>query len=85
MVEERVYLIAEEIAKEIEKRGVMNFEEIDQMILELSNESEDKLYESDFKNDIYTCLNYSGIATNYSTGDFYTLEYARQNKSVAEE
>ena len=74
------YDIAENIAREIRKVGMMGFEEVDNLILDM--------YDGDLREieqDVFTLLNYEGINTNYATGDFYTDEYAEQHPEVLEE
>lgn len=84
-VDEEAYSIAEKIAKEIEEKGIMNFEEVDARIIELSNKTEEEILNSDFKNSVYGCLNFEGIDQNFSTGDFFTQTYAEQHPEVLEE
>lgn len=84
-VDEEAYSIAEKIAKEIEEKGIMNFEEVDARIIELSSKTEEEILNSDFKNSVYGCLNFEGIDQNFSTGDFFTQTYAEQHPEVLEE
>lgn len=84
-VDEEAYSIAEKIAKEIEEKGIMNFEEVDARIIELSSKTEEEILNSDFKNSVYGCLNFEGIDQNFSTGDFFTQTYAEEHPEVLEE
>lgn len=84
-VDEEAYSIAETIAKEIEEKGIMNFEEVDARIIELSSKTEEEILNSDFKNSVYGCLNFEGIDQNFSTGDFFTQTYAEEHPEVLEE
>ena len=79
------YEIAEKVAKEIRDKGTMNFLDIDNKIVELSGMTIDEVYEKQLQNDVYGCLGYEGIACNYSTGDFYTDEYAEKHPEIKEE
>ena len=80
-----VHKVAEEIAKEIEKVGCMNFQDIDEMAAEKLGLTLDKLREEQKDTDIYICLNYLGIDNNFGDGDFYTEEYAKEHPEVLEE
>ena len=80
---------AEEIAEEIEKVGIMNFQEIQDKTMEILGID----FDSDLKDEdiydifsyVYECLNYMGIANNWGDGDFYTEEYAKEHPEVLEE
>ena len=80
-----VHEVAEEIAKEIEKVGCMNFDDIDNMAADKLGLSLDKLREEQIDTDIYICLNYLGIDNNFGDGDFFTQEYAEKHPEVKEE
>ena len=84
-VDDEAYKIADKIAKKINKDGILHFTEVDDLICKLSSKSEEEISNSDFKNDVYGCLNYKGIDQNNSTGDFFTQEYAKEHPEVLEE
>ena len=76
---------AKYIALEIQERGIMNFEEIDEMAADQLGITVEKLRDEQLDTDIYISLNYEGIDNNMSTGDFYTQEYAEEHPEVLEE
>ena len=76
---------AKYIALEIQERGIMNFEEIDEMAADQLGITVEKLKDEQLDTDIYISLNYEGIDNNMSTGDFYTQEYAEEHPEVLEE
>ena len=76
---------AKQIALEIQERGVMSFEDIDQLAIDMLNVTMDEYIGQGLNTDIYLSLNYEGINTNFSTGDFYTQEYAEEHPEVLEE
>ena len=84
-ITDNVHKVAEEIAKEIEKVGCMNFQDIDEMAAEKLGLTLDKLREEQKDTDIYICLNYLGIDNNFGNGDFFTGEYAKEHPEVVEE
>lgn len=79
------YECADIIADEIRRRGVMGFEEVDERIHEISGMDYEDIFNTDLNVDVYGILNYRGIGQNFSTGDFYTDEYAEKHPEVAEE
>lgn len=76
---------AEKIAKEIRKVGCMNFQDIDNMAMEILGIDVDTYMNDQINIDIYSCLNYEGIFNNFGDGDFYTEEYAKEHPEVLEE
>lgn len=76
---------AKYIALEIQERGIMNFEEIDEMAADQLGITVEELRDKQLDTDIYISLNYEGIDNNMSTGDFYTQEYAEEHPEVLEE
>ena len=76
---------AKQIALEIQERGIMGFDEIDNMAADILGITVDKLRDEQLDTDIYISLNYEGIDNNMSTGDFYTQEYAEEHPEVLEE
>ena len=76
---------AKYIALEIQERGIMNFEEIDEMAADQLGITVEELRDQQLDTDIYISLNYEGIDNNMSTGDFYTQEYAEEHPEVLEE
>ena len=76
---------AKYIALEIQERGIMNFEEIDEMVADQLGITVEELRDKQLDTDIYISLNYEGIDNNMSTGDFYTQEYAEEHPEVLEE
>lgn len=80
-----VHKAAEEIAKEIEKVGCMNFLDIDAMAAEKLGLTLDKFLEEQLDTDLYICLNYLGIDNNFGDGDFFTQEYAEKHPEVKDE
>ena len=76
---------AKQIALEIIERGIMGFEDIDNMAADILGITVDELKDKQLDIDIYTSLNYEGINQNFSTGDFFTQEYAEEHPEVLEE
>lgn len=76
---------SEKIAKEIRKVGCMNFQDIDNMAMEILGIDADTYMNDQINIDIYSCLNYEGIFNNFGDGDFYTEEYAKEHPEVLEE
>lgn len=76
---------AEKIAKEIRKVGCMNFQDIDNMAMEILGIDADTYMNDQINIDIYSCLNYEGIFNNFGDGDFFTEEYAKEHPEVLEE
>ena len=76
---------AEKIAKEIRKVGCMNFQDIDNMAMEILGIDVDTYMNDQINIDIYSCLNYEGIDNNFGDGDFFTQEYADKHPEVLEE
>lgn len=76
---------AKQIALEVQERGIMGFEEVDNMAADILGVTLDELREKQLDTDIYISLNYEGIDNNMSTGDFYTQEYAEEHPEVLEE
>ena len=76
---------AEKIAKEIRKVGCMNFQDIDNMAMEILGIDVDTYMNDQINIDIYSCLNYEGIFNNFGDGDFYTEEYAKEHPEIKEE
>jgi len=90
VIADDIYDCADTIAKEIEKIGCMNFQDIQDRVLEIldlsfdDNEDNDNdIY--DIFTDVYQTLNYLGIANNWGDGDFYTEEYAEKHPEIKEE
>lgn len=79
------YEIAEKVAKEIREKGIMNFMDIIDRIIDMSGMDIEDIYDQQLENDVYGCLGFEGIICNYSTGDFYTDEYAKEHPEVTEE
>lgn len=84
-IEDETAQAAKYIALEIQERGIMNFEEIDEMAADQLGITVEKLKDEQLDTDIYISLNYEGIDNNMSTGDFYTQEYAEEHPEVLEE
>lgn len=76
---------AKQIALEIQERGIMGFDEIDNMAADILGITVEELRDEQLDTDIYISLNYEGIDNNMSTGDFYTQEYAEEHPEVLEE
>lgn len=79
------YEVAEKIAKIIRRKGILSFQEVDNLIEALSGWDWEKIIEEELTTDVYGCLNYEGIDQNTSTGDFYTFEYGDEHPEVKEE
>lgn len=77
--------VAKYIALEIKERGIMNFQDIDQLAIDQLGITMDEYQNNGIDTDIYTSLNYEGIDQNFSTGDFFTQEYAEEHPEVLEE
>ena len=84
-ISEEVLNVADKIADKIQKEGIMNWLDIDQMAAELLGITLDELIEKGINNDIHIALNYKGINNNFSDGDFFTQEYAKEHPEVLEE
>lgn len=80
-VDPRVYDVAEKIAKKVKKEGMLTFTDVDYLI-DVMLDTDDG---GDIKQDVYTAMNYEGVNQNFSTGDFYTDEYAKEHPEVLEE
>ena len=76
---------AKQIALEIQERGIMGFDEIDNMAADILGITVEELRDKQLDTDIHISLNYEGIDNNMSTGDFYTEEYAEEHPEVLEE
>lgn len=76
---------AEKIAKEIRKVGCMNFQDIDNMAMEILGIDVDTYMNDQINIDIYSCLNYEGIFNNFGDGDFFTQQYAEEHPEIKEE
>lgn len=76
---------AKQIALEIQERGIMGFDEIDNMAADILGITVEELRDQQLDTDIHISLNYEGIDNNMSTGDFYTQEYAEEHPEVLEE
>lgn len=84
-VPEIAYEVAEKIAKIIRRKGILSFNEVDNLIEALSGWDWEKIVEEELITDVYGCLNYEGIDQNTSTGDFYTYKYGNEHPEVKEE
>ena len=85
-ISDEVAEVAEKIAKEIEQVGIMNFQDIDNMAMDLLGiKDADTYFEKELDNDIRVCLNYKGISNNWGDGNFFTQEYADKHPEVLEE
>jgi len=84
-VPEVAYECAEIIAKEIEKSGIMDFNEIDERIHEITGLDYDTIQDAQINLYVYSLLGFEGINQNFSSGDFYTDEYAEKHPEVTEE
>ncbi len=85
-ISDEVAEVAEKIAKKIEQVGIMNFQDIDNMAMDLLGiKDADTYFEKELDNDIRVCLNYKGISNNWGNGDFFTQEYAEKHPEVLEE
>ena len=87
-ITDEVKACAEQIADVVRERGILNFTEVDDMICEILgiNYEEARSEDQDLVNDVYGCMTYyEGLNLNYSTGDFYTDEYAKSNIKVGTE
>lgn len=87
-ITDEVKACAEQIADVVRERGILNFTEVDDMICEILGISyeEARSEDQDLVNDVYGCMTYyEGLNLNYSTGDFYTDEYAKSSIQVGTE
>lgn len=77
---------AKTIADKVKEVGIMNFTDVDAMIQDILGLSYDDIKAQDIANDVYGCMTwYNGLGLNYSTGDFYTEEYAEEHPEIKEE
>lgn len=77
---------AKTIADKVKEVGIMNFTDVDAMIQDILGLSYDDIKAQDIANDVYSCMTwYNGLGLNYSTGDFYTEEYAEEHPEIKEE
>lgn len=77
---------AKSIADKVKEVGIMNFTDVDAMIQDILGLSYDDIKAQDIANDVYGCMTwYNGLGLNYSTGDFYTEEYAEKHPEIKEE
>lgn len=84
-ISDEVCNVADKIAEEITKVGIMNFKDIDDMAIDLLGIDSDTYFEKELNNDIHVCLNYKGISNNWGNGDFFTQEYADKHPEILEE
>lgn len=84
-ITDEVYECAKQIAKEIEADGIMNFQDIQQRIVDILGISLDKILDEQIDDEVYQCLNYLGIDNNWGDGDFFTQEYAEKHPEIKEE
>ena len=79
------YECADIIADEIYKKGCVDWNYIDERIHEISDLDYDEIQDREINLDVYALLGYHGINQNFSSGDFYTDEYAEKHPEVTEE
>lgn len=84
-VSDTAYECADIIAEEINKKGYMSFEYVDERICEISGLSYDEVVDSEINIDVHTLLTHYGINLNVSSGDFYTDQYAEIHPEITEE
>ena len=84
-IHSEIYKVASEIANEIKDKGIMNFEEIDDLAAEKLGLTLNKFRDEQYDVDTYGILSNQGINKNFSTGDFYTDEYEKEHPEVAED
>lgn len=85
-ITDEVIACAKTIADKVEEEGIMNFTDVDSMIQDILGLSYDDIKAQDIANDVYGCMTwYNGLRLNYSTGDFFTEEYAEEHPEVLEE
>ena len=84
-ITDEVYECAKQIAEEIEANGIMNFQDIQQRIVDILGVSLDKILDEQIDNEVYQCLNFMGIDNNWGDGDFFTQQYAEEHPEIKEE
>lgn len=79
------YECADTIAEEIDKKGFMSFEDVDNRICEISGLDCEEVSDKQINLDVYSLLGYHGVYQNYSSGVFYTDKYAKKHPEITEE
>ena len=82
VVPEFIFDCGNKIAEEIDRVGFMTEQEVNDRIKELTGLDKVSPLDRDSISDIHTIIRLAGVMRNYTTGDFYTVEYVKEHPEV---